>query len=97
MRCPFNNVPIIPKMKKLSHKTCRDLESSLDNLADVKAGKGKPISEKDIAKLEKTCRKLEESLVKNDREYKESNMKTEEARLAWEAAMYRCCQVGVAS
>lgn len=80
------------RMKKTSHKTCRDLESSLETLADVKAGRGKPMSEKDVAKLEKTCRKLEESLVKCDREYKESNMRTEEARLAWENAMYRCCQ-----
>ena len=77
----------------MSHKTCRDLESTLETLADVKANRGKPMSEKDVAKLEKNCRKLEESLVKSDREYRESNMKTEEARLAWEAAMYRCCQV----
>ena len=82
-------------MKKTSHKTCRELESSLETLADVKAGRGKPMSEKDVAKLEKSCRKLEESLVKCDREYKESNMRTEEARLAWENAMYRCCQVRV--
>ena len=52
------------------------------------------MSEKDVAKLEKNCHKLEEMLVKNDREYRDSNIKTEEARLAWEAAMYRCCQVG---
>ena len=51
------------------------------------------MSEKDVAKLEKNCRKLEEALVKSDRDYKESNIKTEEARLAWETAMYRCCQV----
>ena len=80
-------------MKKSSQKTCRDLESSLETLEDVKAGRGKPMSEKDVGKLEKNVRKLEESLVKNDREYKESNMRTEEARLAWEGAMYRCCQV----
>ena len=81
-------------MKKSSHKTCRDLESSLENLADMKAGRGsKPMSEQAVTKLEKNCRKLEEMLVKNDREYKESNMRTEEARLSWEAAMYRCCQV----
>lgn len=80
-------------MKKASHKTCRDLENSLEALADVKVGRGKPMSEKDIAKLEKNCRKLEETLVKHDREYKDSNIRTEETRLAWETAMYRCCQV----
>ena len=43
--------------------------------------------------MEKTCRKLEESLVKVNREYRDSNIKTEETRLAWESAMYRCCRV----
>ena len=81
------------QLKKTSHKTCRDLESALETLADVKANRGKPMSEKDVAKLEKNCRKLEEALVKSDRDYRDSNMKTEEARLAWEASMYRCCQV----
>jgi hypothetical protein len=80
------------RLKKTSHKTCRDLESALETLADVKANRGKPMSEKDVAKLEKNCRKLEEALVKSGRDYRDSNMKTEEARLAWEAAMYRCCQ-----
>ena len=60
---------------------------------DVKANRGKPMSEKDVTKLERNCKKLEEALVKSDRDYKEANMKTEEARLAWEAAMYRCCKV----
>ena len=32
-------------------------------------------------------------MSKSDREYRESNLRTEEARLAWEVAMYRCCQV----
>ena len=51
------------------------------------------MTEKDIHKLEKSCRKMEESLIKADREYRDSNLKTEEARLSWEAAMYKCCQV----
>ena len=59
----------------------------------VKAGKGKPMSEKDIGKLERNCQKLEHVMAKNDREFRESNLRTEEARLAWEVAMYRCCQV----
>lgn len=27
-----------------------------------------------------------------DREYKDSNVKTEEVRLTWESSMYRCCR-----
>jgi len=38
---------------------------------------------------------MEDGLVKADREYRDSNMKTEEARLSWEAAMYKCCNVGI--
>ncbi len=51
------------------------------------------MTEKDIHRLEKSARKMEEALVKADREYREANVKTEESRLAWEAAMYRCCRV----
>ena len=47
-----------------------------------------------MLKLEKSCRKLEEALMKADREYKDSNLKTEQSRLGWEAAMYQCCKVG---
>ena len=27
-----------------------------------------------------------------DRDYKDSNIRTEEARLSWESSMYRCCR-----
>ena len=81
------------QQKKNTHKQCRDLEASWEQLEDVKNGRGKTMSEKDIHKLEKSCRKMEEALVKSDREYRDSNLKTEEARLTWEAAMYKCCQV----
>lgn len=53
------------------------------------------MTERDIHKLEKSARKMEESLVKADREYRDSNLKTEESRLSWEAAMYRCCRVSL--
>ena len=53
----------------------------------------KPVSDKDIHKMEKSARKMEEALVKAEREYRDSNLKTEEARLSWEAATYRCFQV----
>ncbi len=43
--------------------------------------------------MERSCRKMEESLVKADREYRDSNIKTEESRLGWESAMYKCCNV----
>ncbi len=43
--------------------------------------------------MERSCRKMEESLVKADREYRDSNIKTEETRLGWESAMYKCCNV----
>lgn len=79
--------------KKSAHKQCRDLESSWDQLRDAKDGRGKMMSEKDIYRLEKSCRKMEEALIKADREYRDTNLKTEEARLAYESAMYRCCQV----
>ena len=72
---------------------CKDLEGNWEQLEDVKNNRGKPMSDKDIQKLEKTCRKLEESLVRADREYRDTNIRTEEARLAWESAMYRCCRV----
>ena len=55
--------------------------------------------------VEENVRKSEESLVKAgerqlinkllinvDQEYKDSNFKTEELRLAWESSMYRCCR-----
>lgn len=35
---------------------------------------------------------MEESLCKVDGDFQDSNIKTEEARLAWETAMYRYCQ-----
>ena len=75
--------------KKNAFKSCRDLEASWDQLEESKKVK----TDKDVHKMEKTCRKLEESLVKADREYRDSNIKTEESRLAWESAMYRCCRV----
>ena len=60
----------------------------------VHVHRGKPgATEKDIHKLEKLSRSKEESLIKGDREYRDSNLKTEESRLAWESSMYRCCQV----
>lgn len=36
---------------------------------------------------------MEDSLSKMDREFQDSNIRTEEARLGWETAMYRYCQV----
>jgi len=84
------------KYKKIAHKHCRDLETNWELLEEVKNGRGKPMTEKDIHKLEKTCRKMEESLIKADRDYRDSNLKTEEARLSWEAAMYKCCQTNEA-
>ena len=90
---PLRFVFLSSQQKKNTHKQCRDLESSWEQLEDVKNGRGKTMSEKDIHKLEKSCRKMEEALVKSDREYRDSNLKTEEARLTWEAAMYKCCQV----
>lgn len=32
------------------------------------------------------------SLLSLDRDYKDSNVRTEEARLGWESSMYRCCR-----
>ena len=75
--------------KRAAFKSCRDLEAGWDQLEDGRGTK----TDKDIHKMEKTCRKLEESLIKVDREYRDSNIKTEESRLAWESAMYRCCRV----
>ncbi len=46
-----------------------------------------------ITKMDRSCRKMEESLVKAAREYRDSNTKTEETRLSWESAMYKCCNV----
>ena len=43
---------------------------------------------KEIQNLKRSIRKLEESLMKADREYRYSNIKTEQCRLKWEAAMY---------
>ncbi len=51
------------------------------------------MTERDVHKLEKSARKMEEALVKADRDYRDSNIKTEESRLAWEAAMFHCCRV----
>lgn len=75
--------------KKTAFKTCRDLEVSFEQLKGVRGGG----ADKDANKLEKSIRKLEESLTKADREYRESNIKTEHSRLSWESAMYQCCQV----
>ncbi len=50
-------------------------------------------AEKEVQKLERSSRKLEESLMKADREYRDSNIKTEQCRLGWEAALYNCCRV----
>lgn len=47
---------------------------------------------KDMAKVETKCRKAEESLMKADQEYKETNKKLEEARQLWEKEMYACCE-----
>lgn len=33
--------------------------------------------------------------MKADREYRDSNIKTEHCRLNWESAMFQCCKVGV--
>lgn len=85
------------RCKRGNHKQTRELEGCWEQLEEVKRDRTygrdkKPVSDKDIHKLEKSARKMEESLVKAEREYRDSNFKTEEARLAWEAATYRCCQ-----
>ncbi len=79
--------------KKSAFKSCRDVETSWEQLKELKSSR--PAGDKDANKLEKSCRKMEESLMKIDREYRESNIKTEQARLSWEASMYQCCKVGV--
>ncbi|XP_064401816.1 nostrin-like [Halichondria panicea] len=82
------------KNKRSAYKSCRDLETNWEQLKDMKSGKSvKTVAEKDITKMERSCRKMEESLVKADREYRDSNIKTEESRLGWESAMYKCCNV----
>jgi len=75
----------------LAFKSCKELETSWEQLKELK--NSRPAGDKDAHKLEKSCRKMEESLMKLDREYRESNIKTEQARLSWEAAMYSCCKV----
>lgn len=91
----LSSVPCIYFMqnKRTAFKTCRDLEVCWDQLKDARSSRS--ANEKDAHKLEKSCRKLEESLMKADREYRDSNIKTEHSRLNWESAMYQCCKVGV--
>ena len=69
------------------------MESNWDQLQDLRGTRGG--SDKDVHKQEKVCRKMEDSLMKADREYRDSNLKTEMCRLGWENAMYQCCKVGV--
>lgn len=73
------------KNKRTAFKTCRDLEVNWDQL---KRGG----NDKDVHRLEKSCRKLEDALMKADREYRDSNLKTEHCRLGWESAVYQCCK-----
>eukprot|EP00731_Ephydatia_muelleri_P007681 Em0004g19a len=80
------------KLKKAAHKQFKDMELGWDQLDAMKRGEGKPMADKDVQKFEKACRKMEDSLSKMDREFQDSNIRTEEARLGWETAMYRYCQ-----
>jgi hypothetical protein len=57
----------------------------------MKSRKG-ATNDKDINKIEKNVRTSEEKFGKADRDYKDSNIKTEECRLSWESSMYRCCR-----
>ena len=78
------------KYKRTAHSRCRELEQNLDQL-EVLRRRG-TATEKEVSKVDQKCRKSEESLLKSDREYKDSNIKTEETRLCWESSMYRCCR-----
>jgi hypothetical protein len=79
------------KLKKTAHLRCRELEQCLDQLESMKSRKG-ATNDKDINKIEKNVRTSEEKFGKADRDYKDSNIKTEECRLSWESSMYRCCR-----
>ncbi|KAK2147890.1 hypothetical protein LSH36_530g00009 [Paralvinella palmiformis] len=77
------------KYKKNCFASSKEREKMYDQLAAAKAGRGKNMTEKDISKLEKKIRHLDDSLRKMDKEYLDLSQKAESARQEWEYCIYK--------
>eukprot|EP00118_Oscarella_pearsei_P025921 m.309045 g.309045 ORF g.309045 m.309045 type:complete len:548 (+) comp45349_c0_seq1:36-1679(+) len=80
------------KSKRNNFGKAKDCEVAHEQLEEAKSGRGKPVSEKDIQKMEMKVKRAIESAAKQDQDYREHCRKAEESRQGWEAAMYNCCQ-----
>lgn len=81
------------KAKRAAHTKTREAENMFEQVEEARNGKsGKVMSEKEISKMDVKCRKMMDTSLKSDREYRDLYEKTEKARLEWEAAMLKFCQ-----
>ncbi|RMX51798.1 hypothetical protein pdam_00011661 [Pocillopora damicornis] len=81
------------KAKRAAHTKTREAENMFEQVEEARNGKsGKVMSEKEISKMDVKCRKMMDTSLKADREYRDLYEKTEKARLEWEAAMLKFCQ-----
>lgn len=81
------------KAKRNSYSKTKEAETVCEQIEEARSGRGtKTLSDKDIAKLDSKSRKLADSSVKADREYRELYEKTEKARLEWDSAMLKFCK-----
>lgn len=81
------------KAKRSSYGKCKEAEAAFEQLEEAKSGRGtKALSEKDITKLDAKSKKLADSALKTDKEYRELYEKTENARLEWDATMLKFCK-----
>ncbi|KAF2354268.1 SH3 domain [Trinorchestia longiramus] len=77
------------KAKKQSHSACRENEKIQDMALEARLGRGKTLSEKETAKMEKQRRKAEELVQRSEAEYYTCAVRAERARLEWESAIYK--------
>ncbi|XP_065840132.1 nostrin-like [Oscarella lobularis] len=80
------------KSKRNNYSKAKDCEVAHEQWEEAKSGRGKPVSEKDVQRMEAKVKKAIESAAKQDTDYREACRKAEEARQGWETAMYNCCQ-----
>ncbi|XP_031568127.1 nostrin-like [Actinia tenebrosa] len=80
------------RAKKNSYSKAKEVETLHEQLEEFRLGRGRPISERDVVKLEGKIKKAKEASSKTDKEYRDIYKKTERTRLEWEASMSKCCQ-----
>lgn len=77
------------RTKRTAHSSARLCEQAHDQVLEPASSKGKPVTERDLAKLEGKLRKAEASVGKAEAAYYGACMSSEHARQEWESLVYQ--------